>query len=270
MRTYDLFVLCDIDIPRERDEIRLGATRVARCTSDSWRCSLRSATSRGLLASGTVEQRMDAVDAKLDELGLLTPSVDVRPGPLRRSAMNVNPDAAEQVAAREEIVARLSSFLAGIGIDVVLAPVEGDTFLPGICIDRGRLLVDPDRLLYPGDLLHEAGHIAVMVPERRAEETGNANAGGMGDEIGAILWSFAAAQAAGVADEVVFHGNGYRGNSEWFIEQFRGHRNYIGLPLLEWMGLTLGPEPAAEQGVDPFPHMVRWLRSDAPPELTEP
>lgn len=71
MRTYDLFVLCDIDIPWERDEIRLGAdTRSAMhrrfldvlstVRSEPW-----------IVVSGSVEQRMAAVDAEIERLRLL-------------------------------------------------------------------------------------------------------------------------------------------------------------------------------------------------------
>ena len=35
-----------------------------------------------------------------------------------------------------------------------------------------------------------------------------------------------------------------------------------GVPLLQWMGLTLDRKRAAEAGAEPFPHMVRWLREE--------
>lgn len=71
-RTYDLFVLCDIDIEWERDEIRLGAdTR-----SGMHKRLLEELTSvrnePWILVSGSVEQRVARVEAAIDELGLLT------------------------------------------------------------------------------------------------------------------------------------------------------------------------------------------------------
>ncbi len=36
--------------------------------------------------------------------------------------------------------------------------------------------------------------------------------------------------------------------------------NYIGLPLLQWFGMTVEPRHAAARGVEPFPHMLRWVR----------
>lgn len=71
MRTYDLFVLCDTDIPWEQDEIRLGAeTRTAMherfvdvLTSDR--------TEPWVLVSGDVDERMALVDSEILRLGLL-------------------------------------------------------------------------------------------------------------------------------------------------------------------------------------------------------
>lgn len=72
LRTYDLFVLCDIDIPWERDEIRLGAdTRTAMHE----RFLVELTTHRRepwVLVSGSVEQRVAQVEAEIDRLGLLS------------------------------------------------------------------------------------------------------------------------------------------------------------------------------------------------------
>ncbi len=156
---------------------------------------------------------------------------------------------------------RIIGFLREIGIPVSIGTIDTDTFLPGILIQGGGMLVDPAKLTYPGDLLHEAGHIAVMMPEDREQLAGDAAKGGMGDEIVAILWSFAAAQKINLPEEIIFHPGGYKGASAWYIDQFRNQQNYIGLPLLEWMGLTASPAKAQTLGVPPFPHMLQWLRS---------
>ena len=62
---------------------------------------------------------------------------------------------------------RIVQFLTSIGIDVRAGQVGDDTFLPGIQVDHGALVVDESRLSYPGDLLHEAGHLAVGPPGKR-------------------------------------------------------------------------------------------------------
>lgn len=160
----------------------------------------------------------------------------------------------------EDQIAAITAFLGKIGIPVEFCELPDGTFLPGILIDSGTLKVDVSKLTYPGDLLHEAGHIAVSTPEDRREMVGGAEKGGMGEEIVAILWSFAAAKAIDMPEEYIFHAGGYKGHSVWHVEQFRDHKNYIGLPLLEWMGMTASEKKAQEIGVQPFPHMIHWLR----------
>ncbi len=65
------------------------------------------------------------------------------------------------------VTATIVAFLRGIGLEVRLAPVPAETVLPGIDVERGVLVVDEPALLYPGDLLHEAGHLAVPSPASR-------------------------------------------------------------------------------------------------------
>ena len=125
-----------------------------------------------------------------------------------------------------------------------------ESFLPGIAIERGELRVDEARLEYPGDLLHEAGHIAVAPPDVRS---------GLGGDIddmpelewAAIPWSYAAALEIGIDPAIVFHGGGYRGHSPGLLENFRLGVP-IGLHLLVERGMT---------SADLYPRMLRWLRA---------
>src|SRR4051812_25031443 len=84
----------------------------------------------------------------------------------------------------------ITAFLREIGIDVQFAPIEEVTFLPGLTIRDGGIVVDATKLLYPGDLLHEAGHLAVMTAEARTEVSAPIE-GDIGMEIAAIAWSWA-------------------------------------------------------------------------------
>lgn len=147
-------------------------------------------------------------------------------------------------------------WLKQIGLTVRIAPLAG-TFLPGVTMEPGGLVVDADGLLYPGDLLHEAGHLATMLPEQRAI-TGPDAGSDMGDEIAAQTWSYAAAVQLGLAPEIVFHAAGYRGSARKLIEVY-GERK-AGVPLLQWMGMTFDLRRAKEAGIEPYPHMVKWLR----------
>ena len=148
-------------------------------------------------------------------------------------------------------------WLQQIGLTVRLAPLDADTFLPGVTLAPGGLIVDPDVLLYPGDLLHEAGHLATRLPEQRASAGSNAGSD-MGDEIAAQTWSYAAAIHLGLPPETVFHSTGYKGAAASLIQIYRD--GSAGVPLLQWMGLTLDSARAAEISVPPYPHMIRWLR----------
>lgn len=156
---------------------------------------------------------------------------------------------------------KVLSFLDEIGINVVEKEL-GSTFLPGLSLGPNCIYIDFEKLLYPGDILHEAGHLAVTpTSERMLAGTHEMPAEWPtpGEEIAAILWSFAAAQHLKLPIEFVFHPNGYKNESEWIISNFN-NGNYVGLPFLEWAGLTLSKERALQEGEEAFPAMIKWLR----------
>jgi hypothetical protein len=142
---------------------------------------------------------------------------------------------------------RIAGFLARIGIPLALEPA-GDGLLPGLTVRDGGIVADPERLLYPGDLLHEAGHIAVTDPALRPTLCDVSD--DPGEEMAAIAWSWAAAAELGLDPEVVFHADGYRGGSAAIVDAF-ANRRWFGVPLLACWGMT--EEPI-------FPRMLRWLR----------
>ncbi len=156
----------------------------------------------------------------------------------------------------DPLIERLAGFVRAVGIDVRATELPEPTFLPGLDIRHGTILVDEPRLTWPGDLLHEAGHIAVAAPEERAKPQ---LAPTPGDEMAALAWSFAAARRLDLPLDVVFHADGYKGGSSALIENFTAGR-YVGVPLLHWYGMAVEPRDAAARGVEPFPHMLRWLR----------
>lgn len=153
----------------------------------------------------------------------------------------------------QTILSSILQFLCSINIPVVEETLPADTFLPGLTVRGSNVIMDPEKLKYPGDLLHEAGHIAVTEADMRpligtdalTEEWPTA-----GEEIVAMLWSFAACRHIGLELEVVFHPDGYKGGADWLIDEFNNER-YLGLPLLDWMGLCTTAD---------FPKMNRWLR----------
>jgi len=156
----------------------------------------------------------------------------------------------------DPVITKICAFLESIGIPYKLGEIGGDTFLPGIDISRGALTIDISRLTYPGDILHEAGHIALTKPELRpavGQEMLKAQSPAESEEMGVILWTYLAAREIGIPEEIVFHAGGYKDESNWLIEQFRSG-NFIGLPLLTWMGVTEPSKPGET------PKVRSWLR----------
>jgi hypothetical protein len=143
---------------------------------------------------------------------------------------------------------QIAGFLTEIGLEVCAGEIPGQTFLPGIHVTRGALVIDEATLAHPGDLLHEAGHLAVTSAARRNSIDGDTGEDG-GEEMAAIAWSYAAAVHLGLPPGELFHAAGYRGDSASLIENFEAGR-YVGVSLLKWIGLTS----------DAYPEMTRWLR----------
>lgn len=158
------------------------------------------------------------------------------------------------------VVARIAEFLQSIGLAIHYEPIPEPTFLPGMAIRKGALTIDESKLLYPGDLLHEAGHLALLPPSQRAVADGNMGDDG-GLEMAAIAWSYAAALHLGIPPEVVFHPAGYHDGSQAILENFADDR-FFGVPVLEWAGLTATGKHAKTLGVQPYPTMLKWLREE--------
>ncbi len=159
----------------------------------------------------------------------------------------------------DPVISRIVEFLRGIGLAVQARDLPEPTFLPGILIENGGLVIDERRLLHPGDLLHEAGHLAV-VPDALRPQLGGSVTSDPAEEIMAIAWSYAAVVQLGLEPQLLFHAGGYKGGGDSLIENFTAGR-YIGLPMLQWVGMALDERRASEEGQPPFPHMLRWLRA---------
>jgi hypothetical protein len=156
----------------------------------------------------------------------------------------------------DPLIERLTAFVHSLGIEVRETPLPDKTFLPGLDVRHGALLLDKDRLAHPGDILHEAGHVAVADPAVRNAPTLSPDDG---DELTTIAWSYAALRHLGLDPALVFHSAGYRGEAEAIIENFTAGR-YFGTPLLQLYGMCCEPPLAAVKGVPPYPHMLRWMR----------
>ena len=156
---------------------------------------------------------------------------------------------------KEELINKLTGFVQRAGVPVRVEPIEGETFLAGLTIINGTLVVDAARLDWPGDILHEAAHIALSPPSRRGTLGGKLTIT-PAEEMAALAWSYAAAVAAEIDPLIVFHEGGYKQGGAQLAAQYASGLppGGPGVPMLQWWGLTTG-----------FPRMNTWLREGEDP-----
>lgn len=152
-----------------------------------------------------------------------------------------------------ELIEKMTHFLSERGIPSRLQTLEADCFLPGLEIDQGTLLIDSEKLKWPGDILHEAAHIALTPPSQRAAVCGKLEVS-PADEMAALAWSYAAAVALELDPHIVFHQGGYKNGGAQLVTQFgdvAAGRNPVapGVPMLQWYRMC-----------QKFPMMSSWLR----------
>ena len=144
------------------------------------------------------------------------------------------------------------TFLQRIGLSVVAGTVPADAVLPAMTVRGGAVVYDPAQPGRVGDLLHEAGHLAVTDPMLRntLSQVGNDPA----EEMATIAWSYAAAMAIGVPVGTLFHA-GYKGGAGYLIAAF-AERRFIGLPMLQYWRMAVRDDQEGPR----FPAMRTWLR----------
>jgi len=161
---------------------------------------------------------------------------------------------------RDPRLARMSSFLGSIGIEMRAGTVDVPTLFPGSLVMHGSLLVDESVLVAPGDALHEAAHIALAPPERRHADFGFIEDADNGEEITTISWCWAALLELNLKPEDIFHPTAYKGGDSTMIIDNARRGIYLGFPLLQAWGMAFDEKNALLRGVKPFPHMVKWVR----------
>jgi hypothetical protein len=192
---------------------------------------------------------------------------------------------------RAECLPAILGFLGRIGLPATVAPVGEAPFLPGLRIERGRLVVEPERLTAAGDLLHEAGHLAcapAAVRDRLDHDVkasleslrAGAPAGPIaeiadadrplacllqGDEPMAIAWSAAALVALELPVDAVFYPGSYgapTGQVPAMILQQLQMGMFPGIHWLAQAGMTDAPAVFADEAVPevPWPRMRRWVQ----------
>lgn len=177
---------------------------------------------------------------------------------------------------------RCLDFVLSIGIPVMeVRCVEG--FLPAIRVEAGGLLVDPSRC-FPGDILHEAGHVATMPAQFRPLACGDLMAANTAmsawldanptlleqmpedpvargclqcGEAEATAWQYAAAVAMGLPEEWIFPVDGYEGQGRATLHGLRTNC-YLGINGLQTAGWT-HVRMQIDSSLPVYPSMARWL-----------
>jgi hypothetical protein len=160
-----------------------------------------------------------------------------------------------------EYLQKCISFLQEIGIETCFEKLDESCFLPGLAIRNGTIIIDKEALSNPGDILHEAGHIAVVPAAERHMLTASViqnREHREAEEMMAIAWSYAACVHLGLDPHLVFHDEGYKGGGSYIAGNFAA-KNYFGLPMLQWKGMAAGEKYARELNVVPYPHMIKWV-----------
>jgi hypothetical protein len=160
-----------------------------------------------------------------------------------------------------DCIETILAFLLRVGIEVCFEELKSPTFLPGIAVRDGTLVVDREALEWPGDLLHEAGHLAVL-PSSLRQQASDAlevehpvpHAG----ELEAMAWAYAAAVEINLPLTVLFHPGGYKGRSEALILTY-SLGVFPGLPGLCATGMATAPRNDDGSGLV-YPKMKSWLR----------
>ncbi|MEP6901562.1 MAG: hypothetical protein ABJA66_07410 [Actinomycetota bacterium] len=163
---------------------------------------------------------------------------------------------------QNDLTNKIADFLTEIGIEIIPVKIDKETFLSGILVENGKLLVDEGKLTFPGDLLHEAGHLAVAPAVLRDKLSDEIILPGVNLSVlesQAIAWSYAACIHLEIDPRIVFHKGGYKGHSESLLFNFR-LGVYIGLKGLEEAEMGFSEKRAIELGRAAYPKMRKWLR----------
>lgn len=163
----------------------------------------------------------------------------------------------------EQLINKTLVFLKETGIEVHFRQITEECFLPGLLIENGKIIVDREKLKYPGDILHEAAHIAVVEPAARKNLQGcdiGKRKDNAAEEMAAIAWSYAACVFLEIDPAFVFHAEGYHGDGQTIIDNF-GQGHYFGVPMLQLYGMSAEPRNADALGIKAYPAMQHWMRT---------
>lgn len=164
-------------------------------------------------------------------------------------------------------------FLKGIGFNTERGEVTANSFVPNITIKNGEIVYNEEALV--GDMLHEAGHLAILPAKYRsicqanvgrsvAEIWKHADAAGelevdspmyraliQASDPEATAWAWAAGKEIGIAEEEIIPDFQYQGTGEE-IRSMLSARCYLGINGLRAAGML--------DSVKTFPKLTRWVQ----------
>lgn len=191
-----------------------------------------------------------------------------------------------------EALSPIVDFLRGIGIEVADGELgrqgAAGGFLPGVAVRAGKIYVDTETLVGSGDLLHEAGHIAIM-PRRFRDRLGTDlhadTVAAIVEEVGpeppgdpmlacpkqqgelmAQAWSYAATLTLGISPACVFFPGAYKHTDyegDHPMHRWLESGTHFGLHALASVGMTGHAgvfTMMGNNGLAPFPTMTRWVQ----------
>lgn len=175
----------------------------------------------------------------------------------------------------------------GLRVEESSAPELASTFVPGVRIVDGGLVIDTS-IVYPGDILHEAGHIATMPAKFRPKANGTlgavfremgqyleANPSKLGawpedpvcrailqcGEAEAAAWQYAAAQHIDMPAKWLFPKGSFNGNSKDTLLRLQAN-SYFGINGLQAAGWTRVRE-MGDTRFPLYPKLAFWLHGGA-------
>lgn len=190
---------------------------------------------------------------------------------------------------RQRWTGAVIDFLRRIGLRVDEATSTAQlagSFLPDVLVQEGGLVIDAAKA-FPGDVLHEAAHLAVIPAQFRPFANGdlneveermarylNENPMGLATypedplsrailqaaEAEATAWQYAAAVEIGLPERWIFPMKSYDGTRVSLLRSLR-HNQYMGINGLRAAGwTTLRPNPH-QPHIPTYPKLKFWLQA---------
>lgn len=190
----------------------------------------------------------------------------------------------ETLNSREYWVSKAIGFVRGIGLTVTISEEADlkDAFIPYVRVEAGGMTISG--AVFPGDILHEAGHLAVIPGDFRPlavdslsavmnamtkyiennphglaqwPEDPTSRAILQSGEAEATAWQYAAAQAIGLPDEWLFPPDSYEGESAQVLQYLKS-KTHLGVNGLQAAGWTVQRKQEYRESAV-FPALNFWL-----------